>query len=228
MNEHEPDDVTAGHRVYTSRFLRVYDLVVLGWFSRTAWRCRAAELTGHYDAEVSANHLDVGVGTGFFLDRCTFPTPRPRLSLMDLNPACLEAASRRVSRFQPDTHVANVLEPIGPQVGDVAAFDSIAMTYLLHCLPGDMTAKAAVFEHLLALANPGATVFGATLLAGGVNRNWYAAPGDGLQQPARDLLKRWRRSRRARGRAARTPRRRVRPDRRLRRPLRRHGPSLLK
>lgn len=174
MNEHEPDDVTAGHRVYTSRFLLVYDLVVLGWFSRVAWRCRAAELTGHYDANVSANHLDVGVGTGYFLDRCTFPTQRPRLSLMDLNPACLEAASRRVSRFQPDTHVANVLEPIGPQVGDVAAFDSIAMTYLLHCLPGDMTAKAAVFEHLLALANPGATVFGATLLAGGVNRNWYA------------------------------------------------------
>lgn len=175
MIDHRSGDVTAGHRVYTSRFLSVYDLVVLGWFSTAAWRCRAAVLTGHYDTYVSANHLDVGVGTGYFLDHCTFPTPRPRLALMDLNPACLAAASRRVSRFEPEIQLVDVLEPIGPQLdGDVAGFDSIGMTYLLHCLPGDMTTKTAVFEHLLALANPGATVFGATLLAGGVRRNWYA------------------------------------------------------
>jgi hypothetical protein len=37
-----------------------------------------------------------------------------------------------------------------------------------------MAAKAVVFEHLMAFANPGATVFGATLLSGGVDRNWYA------------------------------------------------------
>jgi hypothetical protein len=175
MTNRRPGDVAAGHRVYTSRFLSVYDPVVLGWFSTTGWRCRAAVVTGHYDTHVSANHLDVGVGTGYFLDRCMFPTPIPRLALMDLNPACLAAASRRMSRFEPETHVVDVLEPIGPQLdGDVEGFDSIALTYLLHCLPGDMTKKAAVFEHVLALANPGATVFGATLLSGGVPRNWYA------------------------------------------------------
>ena len=175
MNGHLSDDVTAGHRVYTKRFLSVYDLVVLGWFSTTAWCCRAAVLTGHYDTHVSANHVDVGVGTGYFLDRCTLPTPRPRLALMDLNPSCLNAASRRMSRFEPETHVVNVLEPIAPQLDrGVDGFDSIGMTYLLHCLPGDMTTKVRVFENLLVLANPGATVFGATLLSGGVTRNWYA------------------------------------------------------
>lgn len=40
--------------------------------------------------------------------------------------------------------------------------------------PGNLSTKSAVFESLLALANPGATVFGATLLNGGVTRNWYA------------------------------------------------------
>lgn len=103
MNDHRRGDVMAGHRVYTTRFLSAYDPVVLGWFSNTAWRCRAAVLTGRYDTHVSANHLDVGVGTGYFLDRCTFPAPRPRLALMDLNPARLEVASRRVSRFEPET-----------------------------------------------------------------------------------------------------------------------------
>jgi hypothetical protein len=175
MNGHQPGDATAGHRVYTSRFLTFYDPLILGWFSNTAWRCPAAVLTSHYDAHVSANHLDVGVGTGYFLDHCTFPTPRPRLALMDINPACLAAASRRVRRFQPETHTANVLEPLAPQLGrDIAGFDSIGMTYLLHCLPGDLSEKSVVFENLLALANPGATVFGATLLHDGVTRNWYA------------------------------------------------------
>ena len=166
MNGPLPGDVAAGHRVYTSRFLSIYDLIVLGWFSRTAWRCPASVLTSHYDAHVSANHLDVGVGTGYFLDHCTFPTSRPRLAVLDVNPACLAAASQRVSRFQPETHVANVLEPIASQLGrDIAGFDSIAMTYSAQCLLGDMTAKAMVFEHLLALSNPGATDFGTTLLA---------------------------------------------------------------
>ena len=175
MSDHQPVDVAAGHRVYTSRFLSFYDLVVLGWFSNTAWRCPAAVLTSHYDAHVSANHLDVGVGAGYFLDHCTFPTPHPRLALMDINPACLAATSRRVSRFLPETHTADVLEPLAPQLGsDIAGFDSIGMTYLLHCLPGTISAKSAVFGNLLALANHGATVFGATLLSGGVTRNWYA------------------------------------------------------
>ena len=31
-----------------------------------------------------------------------------------------------------------------------------------------------VFTHLSALANPDATIFGATLLSGGVERNWFA------------------------------------------------------
>ncbi len=36
-----------------------------------------------YDQYVSANHLDIGVGTGYFLDHCRFPAANPRLALMD-------------------------------------------------------------------------------------------------------------------------------------------------
>lgn len=34
---------------------------------------------------------------------------------MDLNPSPLEVAARRLHRFQPKTHQANVLEPFGSQ-----------------------------------------------------------------------------------------------------------------
>lgn len=168
--EPTPDQVAAGHAFYTRRSLALYDLAILGYFSRLAWKCPARRILQHYDAHVTANHLDIGVGTGYFLDRCGFPSS-PRLVLMDPNDACLAKARDRVARYEPVCHRASVLDPIriaGP------AFDSIGMTYLLHCLPGDMQSKAVVFDNLTAVARPGTVVFGATLLHDGIERNWLA------------------------------------------------------
>jgi SAM-dependent methyltransferase len=171
--EPTPEEVAAGHAFYTKRSLAIYDLAILGYFSRFAWRCPARRILAHYDDHVSANHLDVGVGTGYFLDKCRFPDGAggPRLALLDLSPSCLEAASRRVARFDPEVVTANVLEPIDY---DGARFDSVGLNYVLHCLPGDMPSKAVALDNLMALANPGARLFGATLLHDGVRRNWLA------------------------------------------------------
>jgi 2-polyprenyl-3-methyl-5-hydroxy-6-metoxy-1,4-benzoquinol methylase len=171
--EPTPEQVAAGHAFYTRRSLAVYDLAILGYFSRVAWRCPAKRIVAHYDRHVSANHVDVGVGTGYFLDRCRFPaTSAPvRVALLDISTNCLEVASKRIARLQPETIVANVLEPIAY---DGPRFDSVGLNYVLHCLPGDMESKAVAVDHLLALANPGASVFGATLLHDGVDRNWLA------------------------------------------------------
>ena len=168
-----PEQVAAGHAFYTRRSLAVYDLAILGYFSRSAWRCPAHRIVAHYDEHVSANHLDVGVGTGYFLDHCRFPVPpaQPRVALMDLSTDCLDAASKRVARLDPELIEANVLTPI---TYDGDRFDSIGLNYLLHCLPGDIRSKAVALDHLIALAKPGASIFGATLLHDGVRRNWFA------------------------------------------------------
>ena len=165
------EQVEAGQAVYTKPLLASYDLLVLGLSNRMIWRCPTKHLLALYDRSVTSNHLDVGVGTGFFLDRCRFPTERPRLALMDLNPNSLDAAGKRVARYRPETYRANVLDPIRI---DAARFDSIGLNYLLHCLPGTVRTKGAVFRHLKALLNPGGRMFGATLLHGGVRRNWAA------------------------------------------------------
>ena len=166
-----PDQIDAGHAFYTRRALAVYDLAILGYFSRLAWKCPARRILQHYDEHITANHLDVGVGTGFFLDRCRFASPGPRVALMDLNDNCLEVASSRIARYNPEIYRANVLEPIP---FDVAPFDSVGLTYVLHCIPGDMAAKGVVFGHLRRVMSPGGVVFGATLLHDGVERNWFA------------------------------------------------------
>src|SRR5262249_34164386 len=135
------------------------------------WRCPSKHILSLYNGHVTANHLDVGVGTGFFLDRCRFPSEVPRLALMDLNATCLEATGKRVERYRPEVYRANVLEPI-PY--NSAKFDSIGLNYLLHCLPGTIQSKGGVFQHLKPLLNPGGVMFGATLLHGGVRRNLAA------------------------------------------------------
>jgi len=164
-------EVEAGQAIYTKRTLNAYDFVVHGISNRFLWKCPTLRLEQLYNDHVSANHLDVGVGTGYFLDRCRFPSVTPRIALMDLNPETLQFASRRIARYRPETYRRNVLEPIALEG---ARFDSVGMSYLLHCVPGSIEAKTVAFDHLKALMNPGAVLFGATLLQGGVTRNWGA------------------------------------------------------
>ncbi|WP_290536490.1 class I SAM-dependent methyltransferase [Alcanivorax sp.] len=162
------DDAHAGQAVYSPFVLTLYDRAVLGLSCRWLWRCPASTLLAHYQQQISDNHLDVGVGSGYFLDKVTFPSPSPRVALMDLNPNSLDYCAQRISRYQPETLQRNVLEPIDYQGGK---FDSLGMNLLLHCLPGTMAEKAHAFDHLLPLLTPGARVFGATILQGDVPRN---------------------------------------------------------
>jgi len=163
--------VEAGQAIYSKSMLGIYDWFVLGFSNRLIWKCPSKHISALYDRHVTSNHLDVGVGTGYFLDRCRFPNDHPRLGLMDLNANCLDAAGRRMARYHPEVYRANILDPIGL---DISRFDSISLTYLLHCLPGTIKTKSAVFRHLKPLLNPGGVMFGATLLSEGGYRSWAA------------------------------------------------------
>ena len=165
------EQVESGQAVYTKRVLRIYDFVVLGVSNRFIWKCPTPQQLQHYERHLSANHLDVGVGSGYFLDHCRFPSTPPRVALLDINPTALEFAARRIARYRPESYRRNVFEPI---TIDAPGFDSVAVNYLLHCLPGSLASKALVFDHLRPLMNVNATLFGATLLHHGVERSWTA------------------------------------------------------
>ncbi len=158
------DPAWAGAALYSQRNLRVYDLT-LAINCRALWRCSRRHLVELYNGRVSGRHLDIGVATGWLLDTCRFPVTQPAITLMDLNPDTLAAASARLIRYRPQVHQANVLEPFGLPEG---AFDSVAMSMLFHCVPGAMPAKAVAFEHARSVLKPGGMLFGATILNGGV------------------------------------------------------------
>ncbi|MDF2998744.1 MAG: Methyltransferase type 12 [Xanthobacteraceae bacterium] len=158
----------AGQAIYSPLTLALYDLVVLTLSNPLVWRCPTGRILELYDQYAAASHLDVGVGTGWYLDRCRFQDDAPRIGLLDLNPSSLAAASRRIARYRPEQYRADVLKP---SAIEAPPFSSIALTYLLHCLPGHIDEKAVVFDNLAPLLAPGGVMFGATLLSRGVERS---------------------------------------------------------
>lgn len=169
--KHTEEHALAGHAVYTKRILSVYDIFVLGISNRFIWKCPSSRIEEHYNANVSSNHLDVGVGTAYFPDHCRFPSHTPRVALMDMNTNTLEFASKRIARYSPEIYQQNILEKIDTPMDP---FDSVGVNYLFHCLPGAIFEKAVVLDHLKTVMNSGARIFGSTILQGGVPRTWLA------------------------------------------------------
>ncbi|MGD9783951.1 MAG: class I SAM-dependent methyltransferase [Hyphomicrobiaceae bacterium] len=167
------DRVTAGQAVYAPLSLAVYDFIVHGLSNHALWRCPTRDLQELYDRNVSARHVDVGVGTGYFLSHARWPVERPQVTLVDLNPHCLSRAARRIARLKPERVKANVLEP-WPAEAMGSSYLSAGLCYLLHCVPGAIPQKAAVFDHLQPHLAPGARIFGATIVQGDAPRNGAA------------------------------------------------------
>ncbi len=167
----EKGTAEAGAAIYNHPVLSVYDQYVLGFSNSYVWQCPTSQILEFYNEHISSQHLDIGVGTGYFLDRCKFPTNTPRLALADLNPNSLQVAAKRLQRYQPMTYLANVLEP---QRIEPSGFDSIALNNLLHCLPGKMVEKGIVFRNIKPLLSANGKVFGVTVLGKGIRPNGLA------------------------------------------------------
>jgi len=159
-------EAAAGAAAYSPFVLAVYDLEVLGFELPIVFKCPSREILELYDRHVSDCHLDVGVGSGYFLDRCRFPVERPVVHLMDLSRNSLEKTAHRIRRYGPVSHRWNVLEPIREEL---PRFGSIAAANLLHCLPGTMLDKEVVAKNLKPLLRPGGVLFGATVLGQGAD-----------------------------------------------------------
>jgi ubiquinone/menaquinone biosynthesis C-methylase UbiE len=161
-------EIETGAAVYTEHSLSRYDFLVLGVVSRWIWHCKRKEMLAVYSRNIGEHHLDLGPGTGFFLDRCDHRSAHPRIALVDLNSTVLTEAQKRLRRYAPTTYKRDVLSPFEL---DGEKFDSVGLNFLLHCLPGSMEHKAQVFDHARVHLLPGGRIFGSTVLAKGVTHS---------------------------------------------------------
>lgn len=151
----------AGASIYSKFTLFFYDMLVMLFENYFVWKCPTQTVIDFYHEHVTNRHLDVGVGTGYFLNKCSFPGGSPMVHLMDLNPNSLRKTSKRIKRYSPIAHQWNVLEPIR---FDLPEFDSICISNILHCLPGKITDKEIVFKNLKGFLSKNGTFFGLTIL----------------------------------------------------------------
>lgn len=171
MEKITEQQVSAGQGVYGKFTLSVYDKLVLGASCSWLWKCRAERMLDQYNTRVSDNHLDVGVGSGYFLDHCRFPSSSPRVVLMDLNESSLSFTAERIARYSPQVCRRNVLEDMSV---NSEKFDSVGMNLLLHCVPGSLEYKGRIFDHCKEVMNDGAVLFGATIINVGTTPNFFA------------------------------------------------------
>ncbi|MDN3611480.1 class I SAM-dependent methyltransferase [Vibrio ostreicida] len=163
------DAVIAGQAVYSKKILSIYDLWVLGFSNHFLWKCPTKRIGHLFSALASTHHLDVGVGTGYYLKKY-LTSNTERIALLDLNRNSLGSTSKAIEHLDPEIYCQNALEPLSIEQG----FDSVSVNYLLHCLPGSIPEKSQLFTHLKAVMNPGGVLFGSTILGQGTARNAFA------------------------------------------------------
>jgi len=161
-----PDDVAAGAAIYSNFLLALYDIEVLMFEMPVIFKCPLRKVQQLYDNNITNKHLDIGVGTGYFLHKSKFPSDAPTIHLMDLNANSLNKTEKRIKRYSPISHRWNVLDPIN---FDLPIFDSISASNFLHCLPGSMLDKEAFFINLNPHLRKGGTFFGTTVIGKNIN-----------------------------------------------------------
>jgi len=148
-------------QIYNEFMLRFYDLTVLQISNKFIWRCPTENLLDFFNKHITSNHLDIGVGTGYYLDKCIFPSKNPRIGLMDISSGSLKATQKRINRYSPESYHQNILEKI---TAEIEPFQSISMNYLIHCIPGNMDEKLKIFENVQKILLPNGIIFGSTLI----------------------------------------------------------------
>ena len=163
------DPAYRGQADYSRPLLNAYDRIVLGPVARYVWRCPSGRLLEGYRRHIREPHLDVGPGTGYFIDRSGL-LEGSRVTILDPNPTVLEHATRHLQRLEVTPIQADVLKPL-PVRGP---FQSAALNLVIHCLPGPATRKALAVTDVAAVLAPDGILFGASVLGGSGPHTWLS------------------------------------------------------
>ena len=153
------DPAYKGQAGYNPVMLAIYDVWVLKFMSRAVLHVPIPPFVEHYRAHLGRRHLDVGPGTGYFLEHAA-PPEGTEITLLDPNRHVLRRAGTRIAPLHPTVVEADVMKPL-PVEGP---FDSAALSFVLHCLPGPQANKAIAIRNIADVLTPEGVLFGGTIL----------------------------------------------------------------
>jgi SAM-dependent methyltransferase len=153
------DPAYKGQAGYNTAMLAIYDVWVLKFMTKAVWKVPVAPGVDRYRQHMGHRHLDVGPGTGFFIEKAD-PPPDTEITVLDPNPTVLRHVAKRLEGRHPVTVEADVMKPL-PVDGP---FDSAALSFVLHCLRGPEENKAVAVRNIADVLSPEGTLFGGTVL----------------------------------------------------------------
>ncbi|KAK7731802.1 hypothetical protein SLS53_008623 [Cytospora paraplurivora] len=129
--------------IYNPFVLQFYDALVLSFANAFAWRCSTKNVLLPFYREhlaSSASHLDIGVGTGYYLlNSLNFLRGKDRIVLMDITPHTLAMVEKRLKSDAGLQQVESVLQDATKPWDRPALlpkFESISFFYVFHCMAG--------------------------------------------------------------------------------------------
>jgi len=148
-----------GQSGYNPALLAIYDVWVLKFMARAVWKCPIAPAVARYRQHLGPRHLDVGPGTGYFIEQAA-PPVGTEITLLDPNTHVLKHASKRLAEWTPVAVEADVMKPLPVEGG----YDSVALSFVLHCLREPMSNKATAIRNIADVLVPDGVLFGGTVL----------------------------------------------------------------
>jgi len=141
-----------------------YDFIVFRCVANFVWGISVDQLLHRYRVLTHASHLEVGVGTGYLLDK--LDPDYTDIDLMDLSDSCLRKTSARLVRFNPISFRHDILKPLDETMETMTGrYQSICLNFVLHCVPGGFASKSIAFANLKPLLQSDGVIFGATVLS---------------------------------------------------------------
>ena len=153
------DPAYKGQAGYNRFMLAIYDPFVLGFMTRAVWKSPMSDVIERYRTHMGRRHLDVGPGTAYFIEKAA-PPQGTVITLVDANPNVLAHSTRRLAAMTPTAVEADVMKPLPVD----RRFDSAALNFVLHCLPGPQSHKAVAIRNIAAVLDPHGVLFGGTVL----------------------------------------------------------------
>jgi SAM-dependent methyltransferase len=148
-----------GQSGYNPGLLAIYDVWVLKFMAPVVWKCPIPPGVDRYRRHLGHRHLDVGPGTGYFIEHASPPLDT-EITLLDPNPHVLRHASKRLAAWNPVAVEADVMKPLPVGRG----YDSAALSFVLHCLRAPMSNKATAIRNIADVLAPDGVLFGGTVL----------------------------------------------------------------
>ncbi|HET8707574.1 MAG TPA: class I SAM-dependent methyltransferase [Pseudomonadales bacterium] len=154
--------------LYNKLALTFYDFYVYRFAAPIAFRCPVENMSSLYQKYCSKQHLEIGVGTGHFLQQAHARDQLQTVTLLDLNPNCLQITAEKLKGLTVHCYEGNILHPF-PLKNE--RFSSVGLNFVLHCVPGSFAEKGIIFKHLKPYLLPDAVVFGSTAIYESAKRN---------------------------------------------------------